>query len=306
MRGTGPRGRIQKSDIAAALKAPGPAPEAPPARPADQPGALSVLRSGAGDAMPLVLIHGFAADATSWTLVERELAGTRPIYRIELPGHGRSPRRRVASFAALAAELRHAFDALGLERAHLAGHSLGGALALAVADTRPRAIARLTLIAPAGLGPEIDGAAIDGITRASRAESLGPWLQQMVGDPDSLSWGFVQAAAQARAEPGLRAAQADMAAVLFPDGVQAFEVGGALGRLTMPARILWGRRDRVIPWRHALRAPGRVALHLFDGLGHMPHVEAPADVVSLLAEAASVMGGETVAQPRRGPRGLSA
>jgi pyruvate dehydrogenase E2 component (dihydrolipoamide acetyltransferase) len=53
----------------------------------------------------------------------------------------------------------------------------------------------------------------------------------------------------------------------------------------MPTRIIWGKRDAIIPWNHALRAPGRVALHLFDGIGHMPQIEQP-DLVGQILRAA--------------------
>ncbi|MGG6497050.1 UNVERIFIED_CONTAM: alpha/beta fold hydrolase, partial [Bacteroidetes bacterium 56_B9] len=87
------------------------------------------------------------------------------LIRIELPSHGKSPRLRIPDFASLAAELRRALEQTGEEKVHLIGHSLGGALALALADTRPRQVESLTLIAPAGLGPDINGQVLSGICR---------------------------------------------------------------------------------------------------------------------------------------------
>ncbi|MEM9032377.1 MAG: acetoin dehydrogenase dihydrolipoyllysine-residue acetyltransferase subunit, partial [Pseudomonadota bacterium] len=58
----------------------------------------------------------------------------------------------------------------------------------------------------------------------------------------------------------------------------------ALSRLTSPTRIIWGKRDRIIPWKHALRAPGDVALHLFENMGHIPHLEAPDAIGRILAK----------------------
>lgn len=279
--GTGPRGRVQAADVTARA----PAAQIPPARARARGGALAVTTGGAGTGTPVVLLHGLAADGAIWRPVERFL-DHRPIVRIDLPAHGASPLRAPAGFAALAAELRAAFDGLGLERAHLIGHSLGGALALALADTRARRVASLTLIAPAGLGPEIDGDALAGLLRASAPESLAPWLRRMVADEAVVTEGYARAALAARADPAMRAAQAEMAAALFPDGTQGFDLGAALGRLEPPSRVIWGRRDRILPWRHALRAGGRTALHLFEDLGHMPQLEAPERVGPLLAPAA--------------------
>ena len=298
--GSGPRGRVQRRDVErwgaapAAAPADARAPEAPlpPSRRAvaRAEGWLSTLSSGAGDGAPWLLLHGFAADAAQWNAVGERLGRHAPVHRIELPAHGRSPRLPVADFAALAAHVRDAFDALGDRLGdrpvRLVGHSLGGAVALALADTRPRRVADLTLIAPAGLGPRMGGDVLAGIARAGGADSLGPWLRELWGDRDALPWPFVQAAALARRDEGLRRAQAEMLARLVPDGTPAFDLVPALGRLDGPARILWGRRDRVLPWEGALRAPGRVALHLFEGLGHVPHLEAPEAVLAVLEGAA--------------------
>ena len=157
------------------------------------------------------------------------------------------------------------------------------ALALALADVRPRRIASVTLIAPAGLGPEVEGSILAGIARASRRESLGPWLAQLTAASELPSDGFVAAAMAARRDPALRAYQRDLVEMLFPDSVQSFDLGPALSRLQVPAKIIWGRADKVFPWRQALRAPGRVALHLLQETGHMPQNEAPEEIAALLA-----------------------
>ncbi|MBA3324459.1 MAG: alpha/beta fold hydrolase, partial [Rhodobacteraceae bacterium] len=162
--GTSLNGRISRVDIEAALAADSSRPPraAPPSRAADA--GLSVTRAGGGDSAPFLLIHGFAADSTGWTRLEASLPAGREVVRLDLPGHGRSPRLKVVGFPDLAQAARQAFDALGDGPFHLVGHSLGGAVALALADTRARRVASLTLIAPAGLGPDIDGATIAGMT----------------------------------------------------------------------------------------------------------------------------------------------
>lgn len=277
--GSGPRGRIQADDVETALTR-APAPAAPPVFRAET-GALSVTRSKGGTGTPVVLIHGFASDATSWAPIERHLKH-RPLIRIDLPGHGKSPKLRINSFADLVTEVRRAFDDLHLETAHLVGHSLGGALALALADTRPRSVASLTLIAPAGLGPDVNGTALNGICAATRDTSLGPWLRQLVADEDLITESYVRLSMAGRADPNLRAAQSALADVLFPDGVQAFDLRAALSRLEMPTKLIWGKQDAIIPWAHALRAPGQVGLHLFDGIGHMPQIEATDEVGKII------------------------
>ena len=170
-----------------------------------------------------------------------------------MPCHGRSPVRRVDSLAGLVEENLGAFDALGVDGEHLVGHSLGGAVALAVADRRPKAVRPLALLCPAGLGPEINGAAVRGIAAASKPESLAPWLKLLAADPDRIDGSYLRAATAARGNPALRAAQAEFAETLFPDGVQRFDLTGVLARDGCPACIIWGKQDSMIPWEHARR-----------------------------------------------------
>ena len=121
----------------------------------------------------------------------------------------------------------------------------------------------------------MNGSALSGICRATRAESLGPWLRSLVVNEDIVTDSYVRLAMAGRADTNLRAAQSALSEVLFPDGVQAFDLRAALDRIETPTRIIWGKQDAIIPWKHALRAPGKMALHLFDGIGHMPQIECP-------------------------------
>ncbi len=293
--GTGPRGRIQRADVEAAVARAKPAavmavpaaPVAPLSVPADpiawepQPGDLNVT-TRKGNGVPLVMIHGFAADSYGWRPLEDALPKDQALIRIDLPSHGRSPLKRVGGFADLAKQMVQIFDRVTEGPVHLLGHSLGGGLALALADIRPRSVKTLSLIAPAGLGPEIDGAALNGIARASSVDSLAPWLKRLTARPDGISHDFAKAAMLARLDPALREAQQELAAVLFPDGVQGFDLTAALSRIVMPTLMIWGRDDHILPWRQALAAPGEVALHLLRGVGHIPQIEDTATVAALI------------------------
>jgi pimeloyl-ACP methyl ester carboxylesterase len=282
--GSGPRGRIQKQDVESlrALER-----DATSLRPAGtwvpEGGALAVTRRP-GRGMPLVLLHGFAADSSSWLPLEKALSSDRALIRIDLPGHGRSPKRKIRDFAHLARMVLDAFDEAtrGFDGVHLLGHSLGGAVAAAIADIRAPRILSLTAIAPAGLGPDINGAALAGIARATRVESLHPWLRQLAGNPDLIGEDYAKAAMRGRTDAGLRACQMDMAEVLFPDGVQVFDLRPAFARLSLPATIIWGRRDAVTPFRHALTVEADFALHFLHGIGHIPHFECPERVAKIV------------------------
>lgn len=294
--GSGPKGRIQADDVAqwqgeqqasateSAATYTRSAEHAPINWQEDQRPLSLTRRKGRGEGLPVLLIHGFAADAAGWAPLEKALGNAREIIRIELPSHGRSPRLRIDSFREFTRMVVRAFDELSIEHLHLIGHSLGGAVAAAVADIRPRRIASLSLISPAGLGPEIDGPTLSGIARASRTDSLAPWLKRLGARPDAISHDFAQAAMMARMEPELRAAQLELADILFPDGTQSFDLSPAMERIEAPFKIVWGRQDRIIPWQHALRAGDAAGLHLLDKAGHIPHIERPEAVALPLLE----------------------
>jgi pyruvate dehydrogenase E2 component (dihydrolipoamide acetyltransferase) len=285
IQGTGPRGRVQKEDVAQALlrRQPGPAILPNPGwKP--QPGPLALSRR-AGVDTPLFLLHGFTADSKSWAPFEKFLTGGRALLRLDLPGHGRSPARTIENFAALARMVVESFDDAVADTGpvHLVAHSLGAALSLAVADIRPRQIRSLTLIAPAGLGPEINADVLSGIVRAGHVDSLLPWLKALTGDPETIGPDYARAAFASRADATLRAAQADMAAALFRDGVQTFDLRPALARLQMPVQIVWGKQDPVVPLRQALSARGDFGLHLLEGTGHIPQYEQAEKLARIVA-----------------------
>ncbi len=269
--GTGPHGRIKRRDVEAHLAAPRPAP-APVASPA------------AAGSTPLVLLHGFGADRNGFSALRAALPPEIATIALDLPGHGREGARRALTPEALADDIAGRLLDQGHEVIHLAGHSLGGAVALALLGGGRITVRSLTLLAPGGLGLEVNAAFIGGLTEAPTPEALEPLLRLMVADPAALPPGLAGAMLRQIERENLREAQQQMAARLFPGGVQAFDLREALARATCPLRVIWGREDRVIPAAHASALPGHVALHLLPGIGHVPQMECPELAARLLAQ----------------------
>ncbi len=294
--GSGPRRRIQARDVAAFVAMATPA--TPAARLMDDAPAggapagdvpaggtglhLAWLRQGTG--RPLVLIHGFGAELNGWRPLVASLAAGRPILGVDLPGHGQSPAAAVPSLAGFADAVAAALAGAGISAADVVGHSLGAAVAACLAETAAFELHTLLLIAPGGLGPDINGAFLDGFTRARSEASLAPWLRLLVSDAAALGEGFIRATARARGDAARVAAQAEIARTLFPDGTQAFSIRDILARIAAPVRVVFGADDRIIPARHARDLPGNVALHLFRGVGHLPHLEMRPALARILAE----------------------
>jgi pyruvate dehydrogenase E2 component (dihydrolipoamide acetyltransferase) len=244
---------------------------------------LYTLREGSGT--PLVLLHGFGADHGIWRGFAGRLATPAPVLGIDLPGHGAAhghPARSVPEMVdALARELTDA----GLSRVHLCGHSLGGALAAELAGGGLLDVRSLTLLAPAGLTPAIDGAFIDALCRCTREDSLRPWLRQLVHDPASLPDALVRALVAARQDAATTRAHRALADAVFPEGTQAVDIRLALARMGGPLKVIVGAADRIIPPSGTRGLPARAGVHTLPAVGHLPHLEDPETVASLLDEA---------------------
>ncbi len=244
---------------------------------------LRVLELGSGDATPVVLVHGFGADLNTWMFTQPALAESRRAVALDLPGHGGSTKEIGAGDAeTLAAAVADALGVLGIGRAHLVGHSLGGAVALAFARRRPETAASLTLIAPAGLGPEIHADFIAGFVRAQRRREMQEVLTLLVHDPALVSRQMIEDVLRYKRLDGVALALEAVSQAWFPAGHQALDLGPALAALSIPVQLIWGREDRIIPVAHAEALAGKLPVHVIDGAGHLPHMERSRDVNRLL------------------------
>jgi pyruvate dehydrogenase E2 component (dihydrolipoamide acetyltransferase) len=245
---------------------------------------INYLRSGGAEGPPLVLVHGFGGDLNNWLFNQPALAESHTVYALDLPGHGRSTKDvRTGDLASLSDTLGAVLGALEIDRGHLVGHSLGGATVLALALEQPQRAASLTLISPAGLGTEINQGYIDGFIAAARRKEMKGVLQMLFADPELVSRDMVEDVLKYKRLDGVESALKTIAAAAFPEGRQAVVLAQRLSELAVPAQIIWGRRDEIVPPAHAEGLPPKVALHMIDDAGHMAHMEAAGEVNRLIA-----------------------
>ncbi|HEX6441701.1 MAG TPA: acetoin dehydrogenase dihydrolipoyllysine-residue acetyltransferase subunit [Stellaceae bacterium] len=246
---------------------------------------LRVLDFGGGSATPVVLIHGFGADLQGWMFTQPALAETRRAVALDLPGHGGSTKQldKAIDAGSFAADLDRALQALGIERVHLVGHSMGGAIGLHFAHWQPDRLASLTLIAPASFGPEINADFIDGFVKAQRRREMQEVLALLVHDAALVSRQMVEDVLRYKRLDGVQLALEAIAAEWFPNGVQREGIAEMAADLTMPVQIIWGRDDRIIPVGHAESLAGRLPVHILDEAGHLPHMEKAGEVNRLIS-----------------------
>ncbi|MBX8800018.1 acetoin dehydrogenase dihydrolipoyllysine-residue acetyltransferase subunit [Ochrobactrum sp. MR28] len=293
--GSGPKGRIQKKDVEACLATVAPAAGVtqPVAIPAPRPVAVSQtegilnttwLRQGEAGYLPIVLIHGFASDLNSWRML---LAGSdlrNPVLALDLPAHGQSPRYVPDSIDTIAAAVETTLTAHNVGSCILVGHSMGGAVATVTAARGFTDVRSLVLISSAGLGPQINGAFLEGLVRAKSEASVTPWLKELFADEALLSKAFINATVAQANDAELRNAQAGMAAQLCTDSTQTFEIRSSLAQLNIPVRLIFGAQDRIIPVAHASGLPGEIGVHVFQKCGHMPQIEQRDAVLRIISE----------------------
>lgn len=248
---------------------------------------LRYLKLGEGEGAPFILVHGFGGDLNNWLFNQQALAEDRPAYALDLPGHGGSAKDVGAgNVAAQAAALAAFLDALGIARAHLVGHSLGAATILQLALDQPARAASLTLLCPAGLGPEIGLDYIDGFIEATRPKKLKATLELLVADPSLVTSDMVEEVLRYKRLDGVEQALATLRKANFDGGRQATDLRGRLGELKVPVQVIWGAEDKVIPASQAQGLPSTVKVNVLPGAGHLAHMEKANDVNgAILAQA---------------------
>jgi pimeloyl-ACP methyl ester carboxylesterase len=256
----------------------------------------------AGAGPTVVLIHGMINSSRHWEPVALKLAETHRVVAPDLIGHGDAATPRGDySLGAHAASIRDLLTAIGVERATIVGHSLGGGVAMQFFYQFPQRTERLVLISSGGLGHEVSpllrGAALPGSATLLRAVSR-PWLVgALAGAGGTLrrqgnsSGVYLQAVARAlqplQESGSRRAFLQTLRSVIDVHGqkVSARDRLYLLG--DMPTLIVWGERDRTIPIEHGLEAAEAIPNCRFESLpraAHFPNLEDPDGLAFVLAD----------------------
>ncbi len=239
---------------------------------------MPYLEGGRGD--PVVLVHGFAANKETWLLTAVPLSRSYHLVIPDLPGYGAAdaipPSRATAREQAVA--LVRFLDAIGLDRVHLVGNSMGGGITLRVARDFPERVRTATLIDAAG--PKVEPSELDRLLD----RGINPLLPESTDDAEGLMR-FI--AEKQRYMPAAMRRYAVSTVVDARDRLQQqFEVWrrgrGADGvpedieEIRVPTLVIHGDCDRLIDVSTGRALGGRIPgaeLVVLSGVGHVPQLE---------------------------------
>ena len=260
---------------------------------------LHHVREGAGP--PLVLLAGIGMSGAAWRPVIPRLAAEREVWAVDLPGFGASdtlPAGRPVGLQALSDAAERFCAQAGPDRPHVAGNSLGGAVALELG--RRGAVASVTAISPAGFagraGQQFAGRSLQ-LTHwaGGRLRPLAPRLvsrprlrrilyAQMFAHPERLTPGDAYAHLVTMLEGGA-----------FHDVLTELDGHRFEGEIDVPVTIAWGTRDGLLLPTEALRARRLLpnARHVWlRGCGHVPMSDDPEQVARVLLEGSAARAGQ--------------
>ncbi|MCC6614779.1 MAG: alpha/beta fold hydrolase [Anaerolineae bacterium] len=223
-------------------------------------------------ALATLLIHGIGSHQ-DWAIQIRRLQALNAI-AIDLSGHGRSPGAGRDSVAAYAEAVAALLDTLGLPRVRLAGHSMGGAIALTLALSQPKRVASLILIATGARLPV-------------NADLLAAAQSDVEGAVDRIvEWSW------AAADPALKAAGKarlmQLAATTLAGDLaacDAFDVRDLLHELHQPCLIIGGKKDRMTPFAYSETLHAGITGSTLVGIengGHMLMLEGPEGISEVI------------------------
>jgi pimeloyl-ACP methyl ester carboxylesterase len=252
-----------------------------------------VVRSGRGE--PVVLLHGFGSSAYSWRHVTSALANQYELIAIDLNGHGFTERSRGGAAYTVAGQLAlvlGVMDELGIESAHLVGHSYGGALAAHLAWRHPERARSLVLVGSARTSYPWDrrhfSAAITPLTylyvrtRAIKRQAVEKGLVRSFADDSQVTPELVDAYYERIRVEGVSRAFLGLSRPTsepreLPD----------LARLDLPVLMVWGTEDELTVLEEARQVSETLPdaeFVVLDGIGHIPLEESPEQLADLMRE----------------------
>ena len=250
----------------------------------------AVAPVGRPDPPALLLLHGFGSSLHTWDSWAEGLQRDHRVVRVDLPGAGLTGADPGGDYNDTHSVklLLALMDRLGLAKATLVGHSMGGRLAWRLAADHPERVDKLVLIAPDGFAspgfeygkaPDV-GVVVRLMQHVLPRFVLKASLEPAYADPARFTDSTVDRYHDMLLAPGVRGAL-----IARMEQLVLQEPTPWLKQITAPTLLMWGQQDAMIPLANAqdyLRVMQQARLVSFPGVGHLPHEEAPAESLPAL------------------------
>lgn len=247
---------------------------------------VNVLTMGAESDESVVLIHGFGGDLSTWLFNQDAFAKDYRVVAVDLPGHGAStPIQGSNVFEDLVGAVDRALETVAPGKMHLVAHSFGGAVAAALAARQSGRVASLSLIAPVGLGKQINKTFLDDFISAERRRPLKEVLERLLADPSKISNDMIEGTLRFKRLEGVpEALSAIRDTIVDADGQQRHWIAGTIADFNGPVALIWGEKDQIVPLPGEQEIPSQAQLKVVSAVGHMPQMEAASEVNALVLE----------------------
>jgi pimeloyl-ACP methyl ester carboxylesterase len=249
---------------------------------------LASVELGNPKGKPLVLIHGYTDNARDWVPMLPYLDQSRRIIAVDIRGHGKSSKPECCyTRFDFAYDIKLLLDAKKIAKADIVGHSLGSIISQTVAELWPEKTDHLILIASTGGPPPGAAPKPPQFDYAAQIRALkepidpdSPFMIAWWDSPTPVDPDFIKRQRKDAAGIPLRVWLAVLDQALDFGNLQAM-----LPRITAPTLLIWGSNDPIMEpeVRQTLRdALPKAEVKIFDGLGHNPFWEKPADVAQVI------------------------
>ena len=227
---------------------------------------LNVERYGSGE--PCLFIHGAGGSASSWYF-QKELQKSMEVIFVDLPAHGKSPGPSLDRVEDMRDAVLETMGSLKIEKAFIAGHSMGGAIALSLALTHPESVKGLILV---GTG--------------ARLRVMPDFLEGVLKDKEGTLKAITEVAFGRNTPPAMReSGLAEMmkcdAHTIYNDysACDKFDMMNSLGQIETPTLVVCAGSDLMTPPKYSEYIHSQIKgseIELIEGIGHMIMLERPA------------------------------
>jgi pimeloyl-ACP methyl ester carboxylesterase len=228
---------------------------------------LNVERYGAGE--PIIFIHGVGGSTQYWYFQREYLKNSMEVILIDLPGHGQSGGEGCKTIEEARDAIRDAIIETGIKKCFLAGHSMGGAIAMSFVLAYPELLKGIILVCT-GAKLKVLPSILDGVMKDKEA------TVRMI----MMDYAFSKKASQKLRDNGFKDMMKNSAEIIYQDfmACERFSVVSALDKITLPALIIGGKDDLLTPPSYSEYIHKEIKgsdIKLIEDAGHMVMIEQP-------------------------------